>query len=183
MVKKRSLKKTSIKKRSSIYAPSSILGKIVSFWFLITITWMVLQSYVLKINLSNDILNSWVISFLLLPFLGAIVAWKNSEPENDGFFSRVKSLFTKGLWCMLLSIIFLFIGQSYLESYNTLFSTIFFILSFLSFWLSIGYNAQAKYSPLKRGIGDALAMSLGQIIIIFFVIILLAAIFGRLGKR
>ena len=88
MVKKRSLKKTSIKKRSSIYAPSSILGKIVSFWFLITITWMVLQSYVLKINLSNDILNIWVISFLLLPFLGAIVAWKNSEPENDGFFSR-----------------------------------------------------------------------------------------------
>ena len=183
MVKKLSSKKTSIKKRSSAYAPSSILGKIVSLWFLISISFMVLQSYRPRNYFSNEVDTVLVLSFLALPLLGTIVAWKNSEPENDGFFSRIKSLFTKGLWLMLSSIIFLFIGQSYLESYNTLFSTIFFILSFLSFWLSIGYNAQTKYSPLKRGIGDALAMSLGQIIIIFFVIILLAAIFGRLGKR
>ena len=183
MVKKRSSKKTSIKKRSSEYTSSSLLGKIVSLWFLISISFIILQSYRPRNYFSNEVDTVLVLSFLALPLLGTIVAWKNSEPENDGFFSRIKSLFTKGLWLMLSSIIFLFIGQSFLESNNTLFSTIFFILSFLSFWLSIGYNAQTKYSPLKRGIGDALAMSLGQIIIIFFVIILLAAILGRFSKR
>ena len=173
------LKKNNLKKHSSAYAPSSLLGKIVSWWFLISISYIVLQNYI-QIYFFGEVATMLVLSFLALPFLGAIVAWKNSEPENDGFFSRVKSLFTKGLWLAVLSVIFLCAGAEYLGS-NT--SIIFFILSFLSFWLSIGYNAQTKYSTLKIGFGDALAMSLGQILIVFFVIILVAAIVGRLGKR
>ena len=175
-----------VKKRSSVYAPSSILGKIVSLWFLITISLVVLNKYT-DINTGNDFGNLWMLSFLLLPFLGAIVAWKNSEPENDGFFSRFKSLYTKGLWCAVLSVIFFNIGAVYLESNNTSVwnstSIIFFILSFLSFWISIGYNStQTKYS-YKRGFGDALAMTLGQILIVFFVILIIAAIFSRVSRR
>ena len=176
------VKKKSNKIRSSEYAPSSLLGKIVSFWFLITITWMVLQSYVLKINLSNDILNIWVMSFLLLPFLGAIVAWKNCEPEKDGFFSKLKSLFNMGLWLAVLSVILFFIGVSYLENSSTLASIIFFILSFIIFFGSIGSNINAKYSQ-KRGFGDAFAMSLGQILIFLFIILFVASIVNRFNRR
>ena len=175
-----------VKKRSSVYAPSSLLGKIVSLWFLITISLVVLNKYI-DINISNDFGNLWILSFLLLPFLGAIVAWKNSEPENDGFFSRFKSLYTKGLWCAVLSVIFFNMGAVYLESNNTSVwnstSIIFFILSFLSFWISIGYNSVQTKNSYKRGFGDALAMTLGQILIVFFVILIIAAIFSRLSRR
>ena len=178
------VKKNNLKKRSSVYAPSSLLGKIVSWWFMISISYIVLQNYI-QIYFFGEVATMLALSFLALPFLGAIVAWNNSEPENNGFLSKVRSLFTAGLWFMLVSIVFLFMGTNYLEGNNTSNSTmsiIFFVLSFLSFWGSFANNTRTKY-PSKRGLGDALAMSLGQIIIIFFVIILVAAIVGRLGKR
>ena len=175
-----------IKKSKSEFAPSSILGKIVFFGILVNIFVIVLELNT-DLKIEGDLAYGGVISIFLLPFLGSIVAWKNSEPENDGFFSRFKSLFTKGLWCAVLSVIFFNIGAVYLESNNTLVwdstSIIFFILSFLSFWISIGYNSTQTNYSYKRGFGDALAMTLGQVLIVFFVILIIAAIFSRLSRR
>ena len=176
-----------IKKSKSEFAPSSILGKIVFFGILVNIFVIVLELNT-DLKIEGDLAYGGVISIFLLPFLGSIVAWKNSEPEKDGFFSKFTSLFTRGLWFAVFSVIALIIGAITFDNANDLNNSligayVIFLISFLFFWLSIGFNIKGTGNSDKRGLADAVAMSLGQILILFFILLLLGAIAEKFKKN
>ena len=90
--------------------------------------------------------------------------------EKDGIFSKLKSLFTPGLWYSVLSAILLITGAIFSENGVNISTYLFMGGALLSMLMSIGNNMRTNYS-YKRGFGDALAMSMGQLIIVFLLLI------------
>lgn len=123
-----------------------------------------------------------VVVTLSAPILGVVVCWRNSGPKNQGFFSKLKSLFTKGFWFVFLSAILLFVGLFHNEFYNDAGNDMYvfwFVFSGLVFLISIGANIQTSHGRLA----DALAMSLGQTLIILVLLIIIGTIIEKLNKK
>ena len=169
------------KRRSKTQYERSFLGHLVFWGMLISISSAI---FIINTSMSinEDFTNGVVISFFIYPLLGAIVAWKNSEPEKDGIFSKFISLFTRGLWFSVLSAILFFTGLIFSENGINISTYLFFGGAFLSLWMSIGSNMITNYS-YKRGFGDALAMSMGQLIIVFLILIVVSSILQKFNKR
>lgn len=173
--------KSKSKKNQSIQTEYSPIGMIVFWGMIISITSLVFMiNTSMKIN--EDYFYGVLISFLIYPLLGVYVAWKNSEPEQDSIFSKFKSLFTAGLWYSVLSAILFFTGIIFSEDGINLGSYLFFGGAIFSLLASIGHNSRTKYS-YRRSFGDALAMSMGQLIIVFFILLAVGAILNKFSNR
>lgn len=170
-----------LKKRSSSQYERSFLGNLVFWGMFISISSAIFISNT-SMNINNDFQTGVILSFLIYPLLGVIVCWKNSEPEKDGIFSKFKSMFTRGLWFSVLSAILFFTGLIFSENGINISTYLFFGGAFLSLWMSIGSNMITNYS-YKRGFGDALAMSMGQLIVVFLMLIVVSSILQKFNKR
>ena len=82
----------------------------------------------------------------------------------------------------MLSAILLITGAIFSENGVNISTYLFMGGALLSMLMSIGNNMRTNYS-YKRGFGDALAMSMGQLIIVFFLLIILGAIVQRFQRR
>ena len=170
-----------LKKRSSSQYERSFLGNLVFWGMFISISSAIFISNT-SMNINNDFQTGVIVSFLIYPLLGVIVCWKNSEPEKDGIFSKFKSMFTAGLWFSVLSAILFITGLIMSENGVNISTYLFMGGAFLSLWMSIGSNMITNYS-YKRGFGDALAMSMGQLIVVLLVVIVVGSILQRFQRR
>jgi hypothetical protein len=170
-----------IQKKPFTQFEHSFLGGLVFWGLLLSISLAIFIGNT-SMNINEDFQNGVIISFFIYPLLGVIVAWKNSEPEKDGIFAKFKSLFTAGLWYSVLSAILFFTGLLFSENGVNISTYLFFGGSILSLLMSIGMNMKTNYS-YKRGFGDALAMSMGQLIIVFLIVIALGSILQRFQRR
>jgi hypothetical protein len=170
-----------LRKKSVSQFEHSFLGHVVFWGLFISISSAIFISNT-SMNINKDFENGVILSFLIYPLLGVIVCWKNSDPEKDGIFSKLKSLFTPGLWYSVLSAILLITGAIFSENGVNISTYLFMGGALLSMLMSIGNNMRTNYS-YKRGFGDALAMSMGQLIIVFLLLIILGAITQRFHRR
>lgn len=170
-----------LKNNRNIPIEYSFIGNVVFWGMLISISSLIFMvNTSMKIN--EDFFYGVIISFFVYPLLGVIVAWRNSEPEKDGIIAKFKSLFTAGLWYSVLSAILFFTGLASSENGINFSSYLFFGGAIFSLLMSIGSNIRTKYS-YKRSFGDALAMSMGQLIIVLLILFVISALIGRLSKR
>ena len=170
-----------LKNNRNIPIEYSFIGNVVFWGMLISISSLIfMMNTSMKIN--EDFFYGVIISFFVYPLLGVIVAWRNSEPEQDGIFSKFKSLFTAGLWYSVLSAILFFTGITFSEDGINFSSYLFFGGAIFSLLMSIGSNIRTKYS-YKRSFGDALAMSMGQLIIVLFVLLAVGAIVNKFSNK
>lgn len=168
-------------KKSFTHFEHSFFGRLVFWGLLLSISSVIFITNSSMI-INKDFQNGVIISFFIYPLLGVIVAWKNSEPEKDGILAKFKSLFTAGLWYSVLFAILFFTGLTFSENGASISTYLFFGVSLLSLLASIGINMKTNYS-YKRGFGDAIAMSMGQLIIVFFIVIILGLILLRFIRR
>ena len=170
-----------LKKISTSEYEHSFLGLLVLWGMLISISSAIFISNT-SMNINKDFQTGIIVSFFIYPLLGVIVCWKNSEPEKDGIFSKFKSLFTPGLWYSVLSAILFFTGLIMSENGVNFSTYLFFGGALVSLIISWGYNVRTGYS-YKRGFGEALAMSMGQLIIVFLILIVVGSILQKFQRR
>jgi len=170
-----------LKKKSVSQFEHSFLGHVVFWGLFISISSAIFISNT-SMNINKDFQTGVISSFFIYPLLGVIVCWKNSEPEKDGIFSKFKSMFTAGLWFSVLSVILFITGLIMSENGVNISTYLFMGGALLSMLMSIGNNIRTNYS-YKRGFGDALAMSMGQIIIVLLIVIVVGSIVQRFQRR
>ena len=102
------------------FESSSFLGRLVLWIFLFLLSFGIISfNFDLSLYLKTDFwITTMVVVTLSAPILGVVVCWRNSGPKNQGFFSKLKSLFTKGFWFVFLSAILLFVGLFHNEFYK-----------------------------------------------------------------
>ena len=156
----------------------SFLGRVVFYGMLLSISSAIFISKT-SMNINKDFETGIIISFFIYPLLGVILVWQNSEPEKDGIFSKFKSMFTAGLWYSVLSAILLITANIlYIENGVDIYTYLLIGCAFISLLMSIGSNMRTNYS-YRRGFGDALAMSMGQLIIVLLILVVLAALLNK----
>ena len=162
------------------FESSSFLGHLTSWAFILLLSLGIISfNFDLSQYLNNEFWTKTIIAtFFSIPILGAVVCWRNSEPENQGFFSKLKSLFSAGFWLVFFSAIALFPAVLILQPEEIMGRVLFFVPSCLLFLMSISANTKT-FSGNRRGLADALAMSLGQSLIILVIFLIIAQIFGR----
>jgi hypothetical protein len=123
---------------------------------------------------SSPLYTVFVITFFVTPILGSLVVWRHSK--GDTFTDKLMSVLNKGSKTVFFStfilLIFLTFSGSNLEFIDNYFTYILYIISlFVAFYWNLNPSPNER-----RTVVDAIALTLGQLVISFILIFVILRI-------